>query len=256
MALMGKYLYCFIKEKDKKSFGTSQIGGLNAPVYTINVEEVAAVVSEAPILDYDPSRKNTMAHQGVLKKVMEDYTVVPVAFGTVANNKKEVEAIIKASYKQFLSNISKLKDKSELGLKVTWKDSFFDKDIQTEEIRELNEKIFRKDENKVYDEKILLGRLVEAAIKEKRESYTKKIYAPLEEIAAESKFKENLPVKTVLNGYFLVDKAKEESFDKKVEALSKEFEDKLVFSYTGPWPPYSFVDMRINIDEITEQPEF
>jgi hypothetical protein len=252
MALMGKYLYCFIKEKDKKSFGTSQLGGLNAPVYTINIDDIAAVVSEAPIIDYDPSRKNTMAHQKVLKKVMEDYTVIPVAFGTVANSKKDVEAIIKSGYKQFLGNISSLKDKSELGLKITWKDSYFDEDIQTEEIRKLNEKIFNKDENKVMEERILLGRLVEAAINEKRKSYMVKIYEPLEEIAHQSKFKENLPVKTVLNGYFLVDKAKEESFDKKVEALSLEFKDKLIFSYTGPWPPYSFVDMRINIDEIAE----
>lgn len=252
MALMGKYLYCFIKEKEKKNFGASTIRGLNAPVYTINVDEIAAVVSEAPIIDYDPSRKNTLAHQKVLQKIMESYTVIPVAFGTVANNKKEVEAIIKRMYKQFLANIIKLKDKIELGLNITWSKSYFDEDIQDEEIKMLNLKVYGKKENEVLADKILLGKLIEASIEKRRQFYMEKIYETLEEIAWESKFKENLPIKTVLNGYFLVDKSKEESFDKKVEELALEYKDKLTFSYTGPWPPYNFVDMHIDIEELTD----
>lgn len=242
---MGKYLYCFIKEKEKVSFGTSRIGNLNAPVYTLNYNDISAVVSEAPIIDYDPSRKNIMAHQNVIKKVMEKYAVIPVAFGTVANNKKEVLDIIRNSYEEFLENIRYLSDKVELGLKVTWNNDYFNKDIENDEIIKLKNKIVGKEENEILSDKIKLGQLVEAAIMTRREEYENDIYLSLAAISEESKLKENLPIKTVLNGYFLVSKSKENTFDAKVQELAGIFENKLVFSYTGPWPPYNFVSMSL-----------
>ncbi len=248
MALMGKYLYCFIKEKEKKNFGTSSICGFNAPVYTINLDEIAAVVSDAPIIDYLPSRKNSLAHQKVLNLVLEEYTIIPVAFGTVANNKKGIEIIIKSNYELFLKNIRRLKNQVELGLKITWDALYFDEDIQDEKIMKLKQAIEGKEENKVLNEKILLGKMVEAAIKEKREIYREKIYTPLEKIATESKFKENLPIKTILNCYFLVDKANEAIFDETVEKFKTLYNEKLIFSYTGPWAPYNFTNIRIEIN--------
>jgi len=250
MAIMGKYLYCIIEENEKVDFGTSSIGGFNGPVYTINIDELAAVVSEAPVIDYMPSRKNTLAHHLVLNQVMENYTVIPIAFGTVANSRKEVEDLIKSNYQPFLDCIHRLKDKVELGLKVLWNKDYFDKDIQDERIRTLKLKIDGKEENSVLGDKILLGKLVEASIQAKREFYKDALYTPLENIATDSKFKESLPIKTVLNSYFLVDKSKLVLFDKKVEELAALYKDILVFSYTGPWAPYNFTDMNINVNNL------
>lgn len=245
MANIGKYLYCFIKEKEKVSFGISRIGNLNAPVYTLNYNDISAVISEAPIIDYDPSRKNVMAHQNVIKKVMEKYTVIPVAFGTVANNKKEILEIIVTSYEKFLENIGYLSDKVELGLKVAWNNDYFNKDIENDEIIKLKNKIMGKEESEILSDKIKLGQLVEAAIITRRGEYENDIYSSLAVIADESKLKENLPIKTVFNGYFLVSKSKENAFDAKVQELADTFKNKLVFSYTGPWPPYNFINMNL-----------
>jgi hypothetical protein len=93
-----------------------------------------------------------------------------------------------------------------------------------------------------------LGKLVEVVIENKKEEYVDEIYLPLSKLAVKSKLKDNIPIKTVFNAYFLIKNTDSDEFDKKVEKLSKLFENKLVFSYTGPWPPYNFVDIKLNID--------
>jgi len=249
MALMGKYIYCFIKEKEKITFGNSMIGGLNAPVYTIPYKDISAVVSDAPIIDYDPTRKNILAHQGVISKVIDKYTITPVAFGTVANNKKEIETIIYTKYSSFIELIDYFKNKIELGLRITWEKDYFNEDIESDKIKRLKEIVSGEEENKVLNEKIELGKLVEAAIENRREEYNKKIYRILEKLSYESKLKEKVPIKTVFSAYFLVEKSKEADFDKAVEKLAALYKDKLILNYTGPWPPYNFIDVSININQ-------
>jgi predicted peroxiredoxin len=247
MALMGKYVYCFIKEKEKLTLGNSAIGNLNAPIYTIPFKEISAVVSNAPIIEYDPTRKNMLEHERIIAKVMDKYAVVPVAFGTVANSKKEIEYIIDSNYSEFNNLTDFFKDKIELGLRITWDNNYFNKDIEDDEVKSLKEKIIGKEEKKILNEKIQLGQLVEASILSKREKYEESIYNHLKQLSVDSKLKENVSIKTVLIAYFLVKKSKEADFDKAVETLSNLYQNKLIFNYTGPWAAYNFVDLNINI---------
>jgi hypothetical protein len=249
MALMGKYIYCFIKEKEKVNFGSSTIAIMNAPVYTITYKDISAVVSDAPVIEYDPSRKNILAHQQVITRVINKYTIIPVAFGTIANNKKEVEFILTENYTNFIELIEYFKNKIELGLKITWDKDYFNQDIEDKKIKELKEFVSGKDENIVLNEKIELGQLVEAAIVNKREEYKQEIYNSLKKMSVESKLKETVPIKTVFNAYFLIDKAKEDDFDKAVGKFDAAYKNKLIISYTGPWPPYNFIDIKINMKE-------
>ena len=41
------------------------------------------------------------------------------------------------------------------------------------------------------------------------------------------------------------------AFDSKVEAIASQF-DKLTFKYTGPWPPYNFVNIRLKLERAAE----
>jgi hypothetical protein len=46
---------------------------------------------------------------------------------------------------------------------------------------------------------------------------------------------------------FLVSRDKEAAFDAKVKDIGHRF-DKLTFKYTGPWPPYNFVNIRLKLE--------
>lgn len=245
MAAAGKYIYCFVKEKEEVSVCSSTFANVISPVYTLPFKDISAVVSNTNIFEFDPSRKNVLNHQRVISKVMENYSIIPVAFGTVGNNKKDIEAMISNNYDQILEKLDYFKDKSELGLRVTWKNSYFNEDIESDEIKELKKKVSGKDEEEVLLEKIKLGKLVQEATENKKEEYIEAIYKPLSDISLESKRKEEVPIKTIINSYFLVDNSESDRFDKMVDQVAQPYLNKLNFSYTGPWPAYNFVDLRL-----------
>lgn len=253
MSAQGKYIYCFIKEKDVINICSSAFANVISPVYTIPLNEISAVVSNTDIFEYDPTRKNVLNHQRIITKVMEKYTVIPVAFGTVGSNKKAIENIIEYNYDQLLVQLDFLTDKTEVGLKVTWEEGYFNEDIEDDEIRELKKKVFGKEEEEVLLDKIQLGKLVQASIENKKEQYIQEIYTPLSKLAVKSKLKDGIPIKTVFNASFLINNSESDFFDKEVEKLFEIYKNRLQFSYIGPWPPYNFVDMRINLSDINQE---
>ena len=67
----GKYVYCIIRNDRSREFGEIGIGSA-ARVYTVNHNDLAAVVSDTPIVIYDPTRENVLAHEFVNETVMRD----------------------------------------------------------------------------------------------------------------------------------------------------------------------------------------
>ena len=47
---------------------------------------------------------------------------------------------------------------------------------------------------------------------------------------------------------FLVDREKTKAFDDQISEIAKKYESKLSFLYTGPWPPYNFVNIRLKLE--------
>ena len=59
----------------------------------------------------------------------------------------------------------------------------------------------------------------------------------------------NKPIgdKMIMNAAFLVSRDQETAFDARVKSIAAEH-DKLTFKYTGPWPPYNFVNIRLKLE--------
>jgi hypothetical protein len=51
----------------------------------------------------------------------------------------------------------------------------------------------------------------------------------------------------ILNAAFLVQRDREPAFDRRIKEIAAEFE-LLTFKYTGPWPPYNFVNIRLKLE--------
>src|SRR6266540_1893382 len=54
----GKYVYCIIEAESPRGFGPMGIGGRGHEVSTIHYGGLAAVVSDTPVVVYDPTREN------------------------------------------------------------------------------------------------------------------------------------------------------------------------------------------------------
>ena len=87
----GKYVYCIIKTDTPRDFGAVGIGGRGDRVYTVPYREFAAVVSNCPLIVFDPTRENALAHEHVNELVMKDFTVLPMSFGTVFRTENDIK---------------------------------------------------------------------------------------------------------------------------------------------------------------------
>src|SRR6266568_4687989 len=87
----GIYVYCVVEEHEPKVFGKIGIGGRGDEVYTIHYKDLAAVVSRTPLVVYDPTRENVLAHEHVNEVSIEDgFTPVPMSFGTLFKTEKDI----------------------------------------------------------------------------------------------------------------------------------------------------------------------
>jgi len=246
----GKYVYCIVRSARPCDFGAIGIGGEGTRVYTVHHEDLAAVVSDTPIVIYDPTRENVLAHEFVNETVMREHTVIPMSFGTVFRSGDDVSELLRSTYEAFSDVLDKMRDKIEFGLKVLWDRERVIATLErtNEEIRRLKDEIERNAQNSTYFARIQLGRLVEAALEEMGNAFVADVHASLRPVAVASRSNKPIGDRMIMNAAFLVERSESEAFDEKVKALSHRYEELLTFKYTGPWPPYNFVNIKLKLE--------
>ncbi|MGD9911993.1 MULTISPECIES: GvpL/GvpF family gas vesicle protein [Methanothrix] len=200
-AQKGLYVYCVIRSEDA-DFGP--IGFGNSEVHTIEYRDLYPVVSEAVLREYDVDERDVEIHRRVVRRVMEEHDVLPVAYGMVFKGRKNLAVAMSAGYAAMKKAWPVVEGKVELGVKV----------------------IRPKNANGQYDE--LKREIVEC-------------------LSASSVDFKNLDLfsdRLLLNTAFLVERSRIDEFSKRVSAVIEEHSD-LRTSYSGPWPPYNFVDIHI-----------
>ncbi|GBF32442.1 gas vesicle synthesis GvpL [Desulfocucumis palustris] len=244
----GKYLYCFIKAGESEDIGEIGPGQGEQPVYTVHHRDMAAVVSDSAEEYYDPVGKNAMCHQNVISAVMAKHEVVPVRFGVICKSMDALNKLLEEIYPAVMTNLERLHNKMEVGLKLFWTRDSFVKEVgeSNEEVVALKNKIVELGPDKGYLLMIELGERLQKIADEKRLYYIENIYRGLQKEAVESRLNDIVGERMVLNAAFLVDKAGEEQFDLAVNRFYDIYGRTLEFKYTGPWPPYNFIDVKVD----------
>jgi hypothetical protein len=246
----GKYVYCIIRSDRPRDFGSIGIGG-GQRVYTVGFNNLAAVVSDTPIVIYDPTRENVLAHEFVNETVMREHTVIPMSFGTVFRSEDDVGELLKSTHQAFSDVLDKMRDKIEFGLKILWERDRVIANIErdNDEIRRLKDEIGRNTASSTYFARMQLGRLIEGALEEMSTRYVADIHDSLKPVAVASRSNKPIGDLMILNAAFLVDRSQEAAFDEKVKDISRKYEDLLRFKYSGPWPPYNFVNIKLKLEK-------
>ena len=246
----GKYVYCIIESPEHRSFGPMGIGGRGDEVYTVHHQGLAAVVSNTPLMVYDPTRDNVFAHEQVNETVMREFTVLPMAFGALFRTEDDIIELMRGTEDALRDVLNKMAGKVEYGLKVNWDRERVIAEIEqeNEEIRNLKEQITSRATGSTYFARMQLGRLVEQALSEQSDSYVREVYAALRDTAVASRANKPIGDKMIMNAAFLVEREREPEFDQKVKDIAAKYEGKLSFKYTGPWPPYNFVHIRLKLE--------
>lgn len=154
--------------------------------------------------------------------------------------------MLASRYQEIKRIFSQIRNRIELGLKVIWKKECLAAELESRypELARIKEEIQALPPESAYHSAILLGQRVEEAVLELRSIYTPQILEPLEKTAVNTRLNKPLNERMVLNAAFLVEKEKELLFDEQVNALYERFRERFDFKYSGPWPPYNFVDLE------------
>jgi hypothetical protein len=251
----GKYVYCIIQATEPLRFGPIGIGSEPAEVHTVNYRDIAAVVSDTPLEVYDPTRENVLAHERVNEAVMRDYTVIPMSFSTVFKTSEDIVELLRTAYDAFHDVLVKMKNKLEFGLKVLWEPEVIIREIEKEDesLRLLRQEISHQ-KGSTYFARMQYGRLVDSLLQERSEQLASEILETLGTVSVASRTNKPIGDKMILNAAFLVARDREAEFDAKVKEVDARYEN-LILKYTGPWPPYNFVNIRLRLERATDDAE-
>lgn len=250
---MGKYLYCVIRCPEPRQFINLGIGERGDVVHTIHFEDLAVVASDSPVVQYESRRRNMMAHTVVLEEAMQDFTILPVRFGTVAPSVEALQQkLLKQRYAELVHLLDAMEGRVELGVKAFWyEEVVFDEIVQENpSIRRLRDNLIGRTPEETYYERIHLGEMIETAMRRKRDEDADKILARLQPLAHRVRTNEVLTDRMVLNAAFLIDQSQEHEFDQTIQQLDDEMGKRLMFKYVGSVPPYNFVSITVHWESV------
>jgi hypothetical protein len=244
----GRYVYCIIRASVPLKFGAIGMDEEWADVYTINYKDMAAVVSDVPMTPLDSTRENVLAHERVNETVMRDHTVIPMSFGTIFKTRDDIVELLRSAYDAFADVLNKMQDKLEFGLKVLWDREEIVKAIEQEDedIHRLKDEISSQ-KGSTYFARMQYGRLIDGALQQRSERYVAEFLQRLRDVSVASRVNRAIGDKMIMNAAFLVQRDQEQAFDRRIKEIASSF-DKLTFKYTGPWPPYNFVNIRLKLE--------
>ena len=208
----------------------SVLGVSGNQVFLYPASDLAVIVSE-----HNPAeslnQKSGMDHARVIADCFQHSTVLPFRFGTVFNDDEALRKSIRSNQRQFLTNIEKLRGKTEMHLKIVVDDCC---------TRDIGKHLPAEGVGREY-----LTNLRENAVRQ-RERQTRaravsfqmhRQFLPLDE---EVSCRLTESGKMVLDIAHLIDRKYVERYQNKFATTSAMMRD-CQMQISGPWPPYHFV---------------
>jgi hypothetical protein len=243
----GKYFYAVVGGAKDRTYSVTGVDG--GAVYSISQGNLAAVVSDVPFKRIRPERRHFAAHYSVLKQLVDEDALLPMAFGIISDGEKAVKTFLTKHRKPLSKQIERVAGKVEMGLKVVWDvPNIFEHMTNVHaELRFARDALLKDMRGAAQDEKIELGRMFESFLNSDREACSERVEAVLQPCCAEIKRNKCRDEREIMNLACLVVKENLDAFEAAVFRAARDFDDNFAFDYNGPWAPHNFVDMDVDI---------
>lgn len=240
------YLYAIARADAVSADGTT--GVKDQPLEVVPAGPVAAVVSPAPEGRLRPRRRNLKAHHDVLKALMEQDTILPMAFGVLADSRERVTGFLTNHVDRLTHQLDRVDGQAEVGLRVKWKvdDIFAHFVARYDSLREMRDAFFGNGASASRQEMIQLGERFQELLEAERNAHLSTIEEALNDAVTALQADEPRDETEVLNVACLVPRDGIEAFESAVNDAAAQFDDHFLFTYTDPMAPYSFADVDFN----------
>jgi hypothetical protein len=262
---MGKYIYGVIDSGQAERFPLDGVVKFapdateDEQAYTVSWQDISAIVTESPVVDYLSMAKDALArllvrHQQTIERVMPSHTVLPVRLGTCAENDEQVRAILARSHATVKDTLEVARSVVEVDVTATIGDfdSFLQRVSQSPEVQQLKQSFLHRPDGVTVEDRMKIGSLVKQQIDREKEQMSQQIHAAFKDLVANAKAHDLMDDRMVLNTAFLIQKDRQGDFDDRVEQLNVQFDDQLDFRRVGPLPPYSFYTLEVRSTDSKE----
>jgi hypothetical protein len=237
---MAWYAYCVTEKqafpeliRHRKPIPLESVSGIQGnQVFLYPASELAVLVSEHIPTDTSPQQA-AVDHARVIADCFKMSTVLPFRFGTIFASDEALRRSVRSNQRNFLSNLSQLRGKTEMHIKVTLDDCcreqlaralpVVDHAVGREYLRDLHETASRQRERQT------LARTLSMQMN--------RMFAPLAEEVTCRKLDSG---KMQLDVSHLIDTRLVERYQNKFAAAKLLMRD-CHMQLSGPWPPYHFV---------------
>jgi hypothetical protein len=250
---MDQMIYAIISVKSDQGKLDELLTGLKgifgADLYSVSSDEISAVVSDMVKVDLVANQLNAMAFAAVIESLAQHFTLLPMRFGSVMDSPHTIRIMLEKNYSEFQNNLQKVETRDEFGLKVFCDSEKIKANLlaKSERENEISEKPVTESKDSVFREYIN-QKLKAHRIEEMLLSYVDSIIAEftefLDHLNAAKKIKKLVTATTIIDAVFLLDKDKKDELVGAIEAMQSKYPG-LNFILTGPWPPYSFVEITL-----------
>jgi hypothetical protein len=226
-------------------------GNLAALVSAVNGTVYAGAEVEARSGDIDWLGPRARAHDRVVTWASDRGAAVPFPMFTMFRDRAGVRAMLRTRQQEIAASLARVRDHQEFGVRI-----FRIDEALTDHLAELSPKIAELERTAASaspGQRYLLGRKIEAErtneLRRIGAEIAQRAYDDLSSHAAGATL-DTLPRRTlegmagvaVLNASFLVAKTEIDAFRRTLTSLVEEYEPRgFRFEFTGPWPPYHFV---------------
>ncbi len=243
------YLYAIASANEKQEPFSFQ-GVQEQSIDMLPYKDIMLVVSSVSPKKIRPERKNVAAHHAVLNHLMKhNAAMLPMRFGIIADNKKEVQQLLASNYATIQKKLKAMAGRVEMGVSVSWDvPSIFDYLLDRHPLlRDARDRLLANPAHKPSrDEKIEIGALFSKILDQEREVHMETILSLLSPICFDIV---NSPPRNdteVMNLFCLISTDKRKGFEDKINEASMILDDNFVIKYTGPWPPHNFSALNLS----------
>ena len=226
------------------------LGGVRgAEVEAIVEGSLAVIVSRLNVGKVRPERANLAAHHRVLHEVAEQRPVLPVVFGTIADSEQAFRGVLRRNHDALAASLERLRGKIEMGLKVYWDvPNVFEYFVATyQELEAMRNRLFRSGRTPSVEEKVDLGELFVSLLRQARQRHTRRVKETLDACSAEVRVIDPGDERMIMKLACLVDQDGQGQWEEGIGQAALLFDDRYRFQYSGPWPPYNFADVDLEL---------
>jgi hypothetical protein len=236
------YLYCITDSRDDMPVSEMGISGQKVGIYDYGRYGVLYSCLESDCVNREP--ENLKIHNNISLYAMNMGTVLPFRFGTIVKQMTDMDDVLKNMHIQPEVLFCRLKGKVEAGLKVFGK-------LEMPEIVKITSMPALDRLNAIERKSLpvyyLMNKVKTAYNTKAREELTIKlsgsIFAAFEQMVCDRLIIYGQKDGLLLNGAFLILKENFPEFKNRLLDIKKLF-PYYSFIFSGPWPPYSFVNCR------------